>query len=297
MGWKNCVTIVLVITCALVTARGAAPAAAELLAQAREALSKGDNDRAADLADRAVKAEPENPAPYLFRAGLMEALGQPDMALADYDALIRLSPEDAGAYQRRGVLHFKQGRFKESVADFDKVLELRPAEKPYHWQRGISLYYAGEYEAGREQFELHQTVNRNDVENAAWHYLCVARMDGVEKARESLIPIVGDPRVPMAQVHALYAGKVGPEAVLEAARKAKQLEQGEQVKGQLFYAHLYLGLFYEASGQSAKAKEHMDLAAGEYAQDHYMGEVARVHAKLLEEKADQVEEKKKEPAQ
>ena len=96
----------------------------------------------------------------------------------------------------------------------------------------------------------------------------------------------------MAQVHALYAGKVGPAAVLEAARKAKQLAQGKQVKGQLFYAHLYLGLYYEAAGDATKAKEHMDLAAGEYAQDHYMGEVARVHAKLLEQKPDETEDER-----
>src|SRR6266853_660464 len=57
------------------------------------------------------------------------------------------------------------------------------------------------------QFELHQTVNDNDVENAVWHYLCVARLAGVEKAHASLIRIQRDSRVPMMAVYALFGGK------------------------------------------------------------------------------------------
>ena len=97
------------------------------------------------------------------------------------------------------------GRVKESVADFDKFLEARPDQRPQHWQRGIALYYAGQFEDGAKQFEIHKTVNANDVENAAWHFLCVARWKGVEAARAGLIPIEGDGRVPMMTVHKMFA--------------------------------------------------------------------------------------------
>ena len=69
---------------------------------------------------------------------------------------------------------FLAGRVKESVAGFDRVAALVPDAAPQLWQRGIALYYAGRYQDCRTQFESHRTVNPDDVENAAWHFLCVA---------------------------------------------------------------------------------------------------------------------------
>ncbi len=282
--------LIALIACAPATA-ARADATDDRLGRARAALAAGDYEAAMALATEAVTAAPKDARPYLFRAGLHDALGAPEEALADYDKVVELRPKDANAYQRRGVARFKLGRVKESAADFDKVVALRPAEKAYHWQRGISLYYAGEYEAGREQFEQHQTVNPSDVENAAWHFLCVARVEGVEQARASLIPIVGDARVPMAQIHALYAGKAKPDDVIAAATAGAPAPQ--RLRDQLFYAHLYVGLYHEAAGDAKAAKRHIDLAAGEFAQPHYMGDVARVHAKRLEPKPPAASEPKK----
>jgi lipoprotein NlpI len=202
-----------------------------------------------------------------------------EAAVAESTRAIEHNPRDAAAYQRRGEDNFRLGKFKESVADFDKVIALDPKREPYHWQRGISLYYAGEFERGREQFEKHRTVNPDDVENAAWHYLCVARAEGVEKARESLIPVSGDDRVPMAQVQALFAGKATPDDVLAVARAGNPPEA--QLRRRLFYAHLYIGLYREAAEDAGAAREHILLAAEKFAGDDYMGDVARVHAAVL----------------
>jgi lipoprotein NlpI len=45
----------------------------------------------------------------------------------------------------------------------------------------------------------------------------------------------------------------------------------------LFYAHLYLGLYFDALGEHGKMSEHIAKAAGEFSAEHYMGDVARVH--------------------
>lgn len=176
----------------------------------------------------------------------------------------------------RGVQMFFDANPKGSVEAFDVLLKLEPSVKPQLWQRGLSLYYAADFKAGREQFETHQTYNTNDVENAAWHFLCVAKADGVEAARKVLIPIEGDARVPMRQVHDLFAGKAKPEDVLKAAESG----EGNELRNHRCYAHLYLGLYFEAIGEQAKSKEHVVKAARDYKMDHYMGKVAQVHMKL-----------------
>ena len=120
----------------------------------------------------------------------------------------------------RAVADFVRGRIAESAAGFDQVVKLAPAVAPQLWQRGIALYYAGRYDDCREQFELHRTVNPNDVENAAWHFLCVARAESPAKARAALLPVGPDARVPMRQIYEMFRGALTPEDVLAGGRSA-----------------------------------------------------------------------------
>lgn len=194
-----------------------------------------------------------------------------------FGSLLTLSAQDSpDSLFQKGVDEFFAAHPKESVAAFDKLIAQVPTVKPQLWQRGLSLYYVGDFKAGREQFEVHQTVNGNDVENAAWHFLCIAKAEDVVAARKVFIPIVGDGRVPMKQVHELFAGTGSVESVLQAA----EVGQGETLRNHRCYAHLYLGLYFEAIGEAAQAKEHMLKAAHDYSMDHYMGRVAQVHVKL-----------------
>ncbi len=188
--------------------------------------------------------------------------------------------KDPAFLNRRGTEHFFAGRIVESLADWDLVVKLVPQRAPHHWQRGISLYYAGRYEDGVAQFETHQTVNPQDVENAVWHFLCAVRAKGgsVKLAREKYIPITRDTRVPMKEIHALFAGTGSPEAVLAAAN-ADQTDPA-RLRNHLCYAHLYLGLYYEALGKTKESAEHMEKAAVDFKMDHYMGKVAQVHHKV-----------------
>ena len=198
---------------------------------------------------------------------------------AALDRAIESTPNTPSLHQERGVLRFFAGRFEEAIADFDRVVELLPSQEAYHWQRGIAHYYAGHYADGVAQFELHQTVNSQDVENAVWHYLCKAKVDGLESAREHLIPIRRDTRTPMSQVWDLFAGTGSVKDVLEAANLIGP--SGEPSRQSQCYAHLYLGLYFEINGDEAKAAEHIALAATTYSMNNYMGKVALVHAKFL----------------
>lgn len=163
----------------------------------------------------------------------------------------------------------------ESARTFDQYVVAVPGAEPELWQRGLALYYAERFEDGRKQFELHRTVNPNDVDNPAWHFLCVARLEGIEAARGRLLPVGEDSRVPMKEILDLYAGRCEPADVLAAAQQG----EGEERRNQLCHAHLYLGLYTEATADAKKAREHITRAAGPFRMDHSMGRVAVMHAK------------------
>ena len=228
--------------------------------------------------DKLVLDFPTNSQPLSLRARLLDASGRYEDAIRDLSAALKLDPGLPYLWQARGEVQFKASRFKESVSDFDRVLELAPERAPQHWQRGISLFYADRFSDGRKQFESHRTVNPNDVENAAWHFLCVARESGITNARTAMLASGKDSRAPMDEIYALYRGTGSVENVLSAAARAVGDARQQEA---MFYAHLYLGLYFDASGDTTKAREHMNKAVKDFGTPYYMGDVARVHLRKL----------------
>jgi len=174
----------------------------------------------------------------------------------------------------RAIEDFLAGRVKESVTGFDRVAALVPDAAPELWQRGIALYYVGRYDDCRKQFESHRTVNPNDVENPAWHFLCVAHAESPAKAHAALLPVGPEQRSPMREVYEMFKGTMTPEAVLAAAGQSTSAR---------FFAELYVGLYYEANGNKAAGLTHLKAAASEqYATaGGYMHRVATLHPLLV----------------
>lgn len=233
---------------------------------------------AVDLANAALAEQPDRVELLLARAAGHSGLGQHALALADYDRVLELEPGTIATFQQRGITQFKLGHPAQSVADFDRYLETRPDQAPSHWMRGISLYYAGRYADGRRQFEGYQTVDDADVENVVWRMLCQARETSFEAAREALLPVGPDRRVPMREIYELFAGRTTPETVLGAVDQGSPEAAERDVRQ--FYAELYVGLYLEAAGQAQRSLELITHAARDHQVDHYMWDVARVHVLL-----------------
>lgn len=249
----------------------------KLIRDCLAAIRTGDSKTAQELADAAVQSAPNDPQPRLLRGRLCSSLRLASAAVLDFDKLIELEPKVAGFYDERGSERFKLGQMAESIADFDAAVKLEPAREASHWKRGISYYYAGRYADGRKQFEGYQNYDSNDVENAVWRFLCMARQDGFAAAQASILKIGQDDRVPMRQVYLLFAGKARPEQVLEAVM-ADNPPPGAK-HNRLFYAHQYLSLYYEAAGDARSSLVHMQKAV-DHEISHYMWDVAKVHVAL-----------------
>ena len=175
-------------------------------------------------------------------------------------------------YIQRGMTYFKLGDIAAALADFDRAEHLNPALTPYLWQRGLAYYYAERFADGAQQFETDLTVNRHDVEETVWRYLCQAQLQSAHVAREGLLPVRNDSRPVMGWVYKLFAGECNAETVLTQHRDAGRREQ--------FYSHLYVGLYHEAERDATRARQYITQAAAMQVVDDYMGWVAIVHQRL-----------------
>jgi lipoprotein NlpI len=177
------------------------------------------------------------------------------------------------AMLENGIDAFLAGRVEESVTLFDRVAKEAPSVAPELWQRGIALYYVGRYADCRRQFESHRTVNPNDVENPAWHFLCVAKLESPARAKAALLPVGPDQRSPMREVYQMFQGTLPPQQVLAAATDASSQ----------FFAELYVGLYYDALGNDKLALQHLRNAAADRfsrVAGGYMPRVAQLHPRL-----------------
>jgi lipoprotein NlpI len=254
------------------------PSAGEqIIARAQRLADAGESKEALTLVSAFLAKNPRDPKVLAFRAKLHEARRDFQPAFDDLTALIAVK-STAELHDRRGGVAFMLGKFDQSLRDFDRAIELDPKRAAGHWRRGITCYYAGKFDEGRKQFESYEAVDTNDVENAIWHFLCVARSQGVEKARQKLLKIGADKRQPMMAVYALFGGKAKPEDVIKAAEQGDP--DADQLNRQRFYGHLYLGLYAETLGDRNLARKHLEQAV-KHRIEHYMWDVARVHYDLL----------------
>ncbi|MGI9516287.1 MAG: tetratricopeptide repeat protein [Pirellulaceae bacterium] len=208
-------------------------------------------------------------------------------AASALDELVKVDPDNVDYHFTRGTACFMNGDMSEAVSSYDRAIELEPDQSPRCWQRGLALYYADQFKLGQEQFEAHQTYNRNDVENAVWHMLCVARQVGVDEARAKLIPISGDGRVPMAEIYQLFAGTGTVDDVMQAA--STDDETDSRYRRQMYYACLYVGLYHEMTGDNQQALAAMKRAAdlNPIEKGQLMGSVADVHLLLRSTQEDE----------
>ena len=181
-----------------------------------------------------------------------------------------------GDWTNLGDAQLRAGKNSDSVTSFENAIKLRPDAEPYLWQYGIALFFVDRFDDGQKLFEKHRKVNPNDVENAAWHFLCVAKAKDVEQARRILLPAPDDRRAPMSEIlDRLPGGDDG--AIID---RMKTLQGSAQASSANFYGNLYLGIIADAEGDSSKAKEKMEIAAATSA-THYMADIARVYLEHL----------------
>lgn len=209
-------------------------------------------------------------------AGMQTDRRMDAVALAEKSIPASLTERGTGDWIRLGDAQLRAGQSVKATKSFEHALRLTPELEPQLWQYGIALFFANRPDDGKALFEKHRVVNPHDVENAAWHFLCVARAANLAEARKLILPAPDDRRPPMKQILQRLPGG-GPEEIEAAVAALKGTRGYDSAQ---FYADLYLGLIAEAEGDLPSAKQYMDRAA-QTSFSHYMADVARTYAVYL----------------
>jgi lipoprotein NlpI len=252
-------------------------ASMEQVKQGNQAFREGDRERAIAMFAKALETCPTNVMALYNRGRVSDNLGRYTNPMADYNRLLTLSPKNIGATQLRGALHLRLGEFPAAIADFDRYCELSPKAEPRHWQRGLAYYLAGRYPDAQRQFTRCLQSNSNDVENAIWHFLSVAKTNGVEKARAALLPVGHDRRPLLNEVYDVYAGKLDADALL---KKLEGVVAGHpEMEDSRFLVHYYLAQYFEVTGNAQRSLALLSQAAQLKSVDSIMTDLAKLQLK------------------
>ncbi len=203
-------------------------------------------------------------------------------AIAAADAMVKNDQVEPAIWRLAGDLYLRAGDYKKAIVQFKRYIERHPEHEADLWQHGIALAFDGQFDEGRKLFELHRTVNPNDVENALWHFYCVAKSSSVEKARLGLLPAPGDRRAPMEELLQLYRGEVDEAAVRAAIDQWPKGTRNHDSAA--FYGELYLAMYADSKGERKRAIELAEKAAA--ASDvNYMTDVGRIYYLALRDAA------------
>jgi lipoprotein NlpI len=197
-----------------------------------------------------------------------------------YTELLKKYPDHIRLYSRRGDNHLFAGNFKESIADYEKMIQLDPSQDAPHWRLGIAYYYDNRFRKGMEQFAKYHAYDAVDRENGVWKFFCQANCDNITKAQKEMLPYTRFDRHPFPELYDLLEGKEGtnPESILQAAEDSKEDKITKDRR--FFFAHFYIGMWYETQGIKDQAIQHLWKATYNptvQATGTYMWQVARIH--------------------
>ncbi len=122
---------------------------------------KGENDRAIDDFNQALKLKPNYAQAYHNRGVAYLAKGDKDQAILDFNQALKLKPNDALAYNNRGTAYNAKGENDRAIADYNQALKLNPNYAEAYHNRGVAYLAKGENDRAILDFNQALELNPN----------------------------------------------------------------------------------------------------------------------------------------
>ncbi len=242
-------------------------------------------DKAMDVAQKAVAANPKNRDLKLMLAGELADQGQPDQALAMARGLLNNSPDDRTVYEAIGQMDIRLRRWKEAEDAFNKAEPLCTKKE----DRIYLLFLRGELADRQKHLDPAEQYFRQalalDPQNAmALNYLGYMLADKGVKLPEALKLI--RQAVSLEPMNGAYLDSLGwvyfkmgqYDLAEDNLRQAVARDQTDPT------VHMHLGDLYEKTGRIRLAAAQWQLSLAEFAKsspaDIEPGDVSKVQKKL-----------------
>lgn len=162
----------------------AAAVAVDLVAQARDALTAGDLDRALKLARLATKKAPTRSAAFNTLGRVQLRRGERNDAIASFERAVELNPSSSWAENNLGLALIYSGRYDEAVDALEEATALDRVE-PYMWNN-LGMAY--------------EHLDRLDEARDAYKQAVAAATDGGPIAEQNLVRLAGVKSIKVAKV-------------------------------------------------------------------------------------------------
>jgi Flp pilus assembly protein TadD len=141
---------------------------------AREALGKGETDRALKLAELATKKAPSRSAAWNLLGRVQLQRGMRKDAIASFEKAVELNPKSSFAQNNLGLALIYDGRYDDAVDALEEATELEPVESYMFNNLGMAYEHLDRLEEAREAYgKAVELKNDRAKEN-------LARLEGVK---------------------------------------------------------------------------------------------------------------------
>ena len=154
----------------------------------RKFYSLPDEKGVVAAAEKALAADPKNPALLLKLAQAQISVWQDREAVATLTRAIEISPNDAVLYTERGHRHLPLRQFKEARADLTRAVELDPKRMDAYYHLGLAHYFLGEFDqaAGAFRHAVEFAPNNDErINSTNWVYAALRRANKPEEAAKA----------------------------------------------------------------------------------------------------------------
>ncbi|MBN2305350.1 MAG: tetratricopeptide repeat protein [Anaerolineae bacterium] len=153
-------------------------------------LRQGEYKEAVAVMDTLIKAEPDTPEHYRFRAELSRLSGRLDRAIADYKRVVELEPDAAVGYTGLAEVHAQQADYGGARAYALQALEREPRSWLAAYNLGLIEDRLGYAEEAVKHLDMALAANmphrRYHLMARFWRIRNLSRLDRMDDAQQQL---------------------------------------------------------------------------------------------------------------